>query len=70
MHDCREKTRLAGEYELATTGLSEAVTELRRRMGASSKAEYARLESAANEARVKSEQARMVFEQHVAAHGC
>jgi hypothetical protein len=70
MPNCREKARLASEYELATTGFSEAVTELRRRMGTSSKAEYTRLESAANEARVKSEQGRLAFEQHVAAHGC
>ena len=30
---CEEKTRLATEYEAATTRFAEAVTELRRTMG-------------------------------------
>ncbi len=67
---CEEKTRLATEYDAATTKFSEAVRELRHRAGTSPKDEYDRLEWASNEARVKSEQARLALEQHVAAHRC
>jgi hypothetical protein len=49
---------------------SEAVTELRKKMGTSAREEYQRLDRAANEARVKSEQARLALEQHIAAHRC
>jgi len=68
--NCDEKTRLAMEYEDATTGFSHAVTELRRKMGVSAKEAYERLDRAANEARAKSEQARLALEQHIAAHRC
>ena len=58
------------EYEAATGKFSSAVTELRHKMGTVLKAEYDRLDRAANEARVKSEQARLALEEHIAAHGC
>jgi hypothetical protein len=67
---CEEKTRLAMEYDSATSKFSEAVKELHRRMGTSLKEEYDRLERASNEARMRSEQARLALEQHVAAHRC
>ena len=69
-NDCDEKTRLAPQYELATVQFSEAVKELSQKMGTSSKEEHGRLDRAANESRVKSEQARLALEQHIAAHGC
>ena len=68
--NCEEKSRLAAEYENSTAKFSEAVTELRKKMGTSAKEEYQRLDRAANEARVKSEQARLALEQHIAAHRC
>jgi len=58
------------EYEAATSEFSEAVRKLRRRMGTSPKEEYDRLERATNEARMRSEQARLALEQHIAAHRC
>jgi ATP-dependent helicase YprA (DUF1998 family) len=67
---CEEKKRLATEYEAATGKFSEAVTELRKKMGTSAKEEYQRLDRATNEARVKSEQARLALEQHISAHRC
>jgi len=67
---CEIKIRLISDYEGATTSFSEAVTELRRRMGTSTKEEYDRLTWAATDARVKSEQARLALEQHVADHRC
>jgi ATP-dependent helicase YprA (DUF1998 family) len=68
--NCEEKTRLAAQYDAATTKFSEAVTELRQKMGTLLKEDYQRLDRAANEARVKSEQARLALEQHIAAHNC
>ena len=60
---CEEKTRLAMEYDAATSKFSEAVRELHRRIGTSPKDEYDRLERVSNEARVRSEQARVALEQ-------
>jgi hypothetical protein len=68
--NCEEKSRLAKEYEAATTNFSAAVTELRQKIGTSPKEEYDRLDRASNEARLKSEQARLALEQHIAAHRC
>ncbi len=67
--NCEEKRRLATEYEAATTKFSEAVTELRKRMGTSPREEYLRRDRTANEARVRPEQARPALEQRVAARG-
>ena len=58
------------EYDAATSKFSEAVRELRRMMGTSPKEEYDRLFRASNEARMRSEQARLALEQHIAAHLC
>jgi hypothetical protein len=68
--DCDEKTRLAQQYEFATAQFSKAVKELSQKIGTSSKEEYARLDRVANESRVKSEQARLALEQHIASHRC
>ncbi len=70
MDTCNEKARLMAEYESATARFSEAVTALHKKMGTSLKEEYERLDRAANEARLKSEQARLALEQHGAAHRC
>jgi hypothetical protein len=67
---CKIKVRLTTNYETATAQFSEAVTELRRNIGTSSKEEYDRLARAANDSRVKSEQARLALEQHIAEHRC
>jgi hypothetical protein len=67
---CEEKQRLVAEYQSATKKFSGAVTELQQKMGTSPKADYDRLSRAADEARGKSEQARLALEQHVAAHRC
>ncbi len=67
---CEEKTRLAMEYEAATSAFSEAVKELHRKIGTSPKEEYRRLERISTEARVKSEQARLALEHHISTHRC
>jgi hypothetical protein len=58
--NCPEKSRLVHEYEVATASFAEAVKELHRRMGTSAREDYARLDRAANERRLKSEQARVL----------
>jgi hypothetical protein len=67
---CEEKNGLVREYKQATAAFSEAVKELRRRMGTSPKEEYKRLQQIANEARLKSEQTKFSLEQHIDTHGC
>ena len=67
---CPEKARLAKEYEAATSMFSAAVGELALRIGTSPHAEYLRLQRVSDEARLKSEQARLALEQHAVAHGC
>jgi hypothetical protein len=67
---CEEKARLTMEYDTATSKFSATVSELRLRMGTSPKDEYRRLERTSNEARVRSEQARLALEEHIAAHRC
>jgi hypothetical protein len=54
----------------ATLAFSNAVQELRRKIGTSPKDEYERLERFSNEARVISEQARLALERHIATHRC
>jgi hypothetical protein len=68
--NCKAKARLTMEYEAATTKFSQAVTELRHKIGTTSREEYERLSRAANDERLKSEQARLALEQHTAEHCC
>jgi hypothetical protein len=68
--NCEEKGRLLKQYDNATLAFSNAVQELRRKIGTSPKDDYQRLERIANEARVKSEQTRLALEQHIAGHRC
>jgi hypothetical protein len=67
---CTEKQRLGAAYETGTRQFAEAVSELQQKMGVSSKTEYDRLSRAADEARVKSEQARLALEEHISMHRC
>jgi hypothetical protein len=67
---CDEKGHLLRQYDHATLAFSNAVQEMRRKIGTSPKDEYERLERIANEARVKSEQTRLALEQHIATHRC
>jgi hypothetical protein len=67
---CEAKNRLLREYEAATVAFSAAVKELRLRMGTSPKEDYKRLAQSSNDARVKSDGARLALEQHVDTHGC
>lgn len=68
--NCKTKARLTMEYEAATTKFSQAVTELRHKIGTISKEEYERLSRDSNDERLKSKQARLALEQHTAEHRC
>ena len=63
---CAEKTRLLAEYSDATAAFSIAVQELRMKIETSSREEHQRLERVTLEARMKSEQAKLALEEHVA----
>lgn len=67
---CDAKVRLTSKYQEATASFSAAVTELQRKIGISTKEHYEELGRMANDARVKSEQARLALEQHIAEHRC
>jgi hypothetical protein len=67
---CEVKEQLLATYQAATQNFAAAVAELYGKMGTSSLIEYQRLQRMTEEARLKSEQARLAFEQHVAFHQC
>ena len=70
MATCQEKARLLEEYEGATRIFADSVAQLKQKTGTSAKVEYERLQRVCNEARVKSEQARLAWEQHIVDHEC
>lgn len=67
---CPDKETLTAKYSAAAHMFSDAVAELQRKMGTVSKSQYGALLRRADEARVRSEQARLAMEQHTAVHGC
>jgi hypothetical protein len=75
---CEEKARLTQEYEAATAKFAEAVGQLQRNLGTSTRPEYERFltrapgvttsrNSTATERALRS-QARLSFEVHIAVH--
>ena len=67
---CAEKQRLLNAYEAATADFSSQLTTLNRGIGTTSKERYEHLRRAVDEARVRSEQARLALERHVGEHAC
>lgn len=67
---CPVKERLIREYNDATKMYSQVLNELRTRMGTSSKSQYQQMLRKSEEAREKSEQARLAVQQHVSEHRC
>jgi hypothetical protein len=67
---CEEKERLLKEYQATTRNFAASVDELHRRMGTSSLHEYQQRQRTTEEARLKSELARLALEHHVATHQC
>jgi hypothetical protein len=67
---CEERSRLLQAYNEATREFSDRVSALNARIGVTPKHEYDLMERASEDARLKSEQARIAYERHVADHGC
>ena len=67
---CEEKGRLLQAYNDATREFSERVAAMNAKIGITQKKDYELLERAVEDARLKSEQARIAYERHVADHGC
>jgi len=67
---CKEKDRLLQRYTDSTRVFSEAVATLNTRRGVTERHDYELLERAVLDARLKSEQARLAYEQHSAEHKC
>jgi hypothetical protein len=67
---CEERSRLLQSYNDASREFSDKVSALNARIGVTPKHEYDLLERASEDARLKSEQARIAYERHVADHGC
>jgi hypothetical protein len=61
---------LVADYGHATKVFAEAVSELERRIGTSSKADHEKLHQLVDEAWLKSEQARLALEKHIVDHDC
>ena len=67
---CEVKDGLLADYYRASLAFSDAVAALQRKTGTSPKVEYETLRQAADDARMKSERARLALEEHAAMHGC
>jgi hypothetical protein len=58
------------EYRTKTEAFSRSVRELQELRGTSPLAEYQRVQRLSEEARIKSEQARLALEEHINKHHC
>ena len=67
---CPERERLEGRYADVTRIYSEAVQELRNRMGKVTAEELIRMDRHKERARFESETARLDLERHLTKHGC
>lgn len=67
---CLEKANLLNDYDTAAAEFSRTVRVLNQKMGVMSKEEYVRILRFSEQARIRSEQARLALERHVAEHGC
>lgn len=67
---CHEKHRLVDDYERLTIAYSSKVSELRERIGKSTKQEYEALYRMTEALRHDVRNAQMELENHIAAHGC
>jgi hypothetical protein len=67
---CEERAALVAAHERASKAYSDAVTNLSRRMGTSSKQEFEGLRGAAETARRASTDALKALDGHIAQHKC
>jgi hypothetical protein len=67
---CDEEIGLVAKYDAATHAYRIAVEALHSRLGVVPKQTYESMRCEAEAARVRSEEARLAVERHVAQHGC
>ena len=67
---CQEEQRLLSEYGTATSKFAVVVTSLQKELGTLSKDDYDSRVRSVDEARSKSEEARLALERHIRGHGC
>ena len=67
---CEERVRLVAEYSQAALVYARATSALKHNKASSPELEYERLRRAADDARIKCEEARLAFRRHRAEHGC
>ena len=67
---CKEKTALLASYQRATREYSDTVTELNRKMGTSSTAEFEKMRRSAEDTRMKAGAALKALDHHIADHEC
>ena len=67
---CHEKRQLLSEYGTATSKFAVVVTSLQKDLGILSQDDYNSRVQSVDEARIKSEEARLVLERHIGEHGC
>jgi len=67
---CREKQRLIHTYNTETDALARSVEALATKAGDPSHDGYGYLWRLAGEGHLRSQQARLALERHVAEHGC
>ena len=60
--ECEQKRRLLAEYDSTTSAFSTCVSTLNRQIGTSSREAYEQPRRSVDDARVKSEQARLALE--------
>jgi hypothetical protein len=68
--ECAERAALVAVYQRATQAYSDAVTNLSRRMGTSSKEEFEELRRLSETARRASAEALKALDGHIAQHNC
>lgn len=67
---CQEKTRLLEEFRESLRLFGLAVRALASARPSATKTEYERLKISSEQARKKSEEARLALDRHVEEHGC
>ena len=67
---CEEKRKLVLKYHRATSGFTAVVSDLQRKIGMMSKEEYERHLREVDQARDRSDEARIALERHIAKHDC
>jgi hypothetical protein len=67
---CKIRDGLLQKYEVTARAFAAAVADLNKARGTATQPTYAKLLQASEDARLKSERARLALEAHCKEHGC